>query len=314
MNLKDTANKDSLLKRKDYTLKRLDSFMLKGINSDAEAEYKKAANLVYWVCDYIKYIEQKEFFEPKKMIKYQRGQIIKVNLGFNVGREEGGLRYAIILDKNNSQASDVVTIIPLTSVKFNKDNKIKNLHGKYDVLLGEHLFDVVLEKHNEYYNDTKGILESMQLDIVEARKMRDTYFKSIGEKIKRKHIYTTYKNNFDGVSFNLKNMNKNSKVQLLLRIEHLVGSKELRIRYKNIMSKLLETKQTCDDNMVLLKKTTEELKKMNKGTIALAGQITTVSKQRIYYPKYLGDVLANLRLPKESMELIAKKIKELYVF
>ena len=49
--------------------------------------------------------------------RYKRGEIVKVHLGFNVGSEEGGLHYAVVLDKNNAKSSPVITIIPLTSVK-----------------------------------------------------------------------------------------------------------------------------------------------------------------------------------------------------
>lgn len=54
------------------------------------------------------------------MKKYKRGSIIKANLGFNVGNEEGGLHYCIVLDKTNALSSGTLTVIPLTSIKENK--------------------------------------------------------------------------------------------------------------------------------------------------------------------------------------------------
>lgn len=52
---------------------------------------------------------------------------------------------------------------------------------------------------------------------------------------------------------------------------------------------------------------------MKKGTIALANQITTISKQRIYNPKKDLDILSGIKLSAEKMSLIDKKIKELYI-
>ncbi|MCT3135805.1 type II toxin-antitoxin system PemK/MazF family toxin, partial [Lactococcus lactis] len=37
-------------------------------------------------------------------------------MGFNIGNEEGGLHYAIVLDNNNALGHSLITIVPLTSV------------------------------------------------------------------------------------------------------------------------------------------------------------------------------------------------------
>lgn len=51
---------------------------------------------------------------------------------------------------------------------------------------------------------------------------------------------------------------------------------------------------------------------MKKGSIALVNQITTISKQRIYYPKSSKDLLAGVRLSNSSLDLLDKKINELF--
>ena len=76
-------------------------------------------------------------FAPTSLRRYRRGEIIKVHLGFNVGSEEGGLHYAVVLDKNNSANSPVVTVVPLTSPKPHVD--VNSLH-KGSVFLGNELF------------------------------------------------------------------------------------------------------------------------------------------------------------------------------
>lgn len=67
--------------------------------------------------DYVKYISFEDKFKPTRNISYKRGNIIKVNFGFNIGSEQGGLHYAVVLDKKNDHHSPVITVIPLTSVK-----------------------------------------------------------------------------------------------------------------------------------------------------------------------------------------------------
>ena len=67
------------------------------------------------------------------------------------------------------------------------------------------------------------------------------------------------------------------------------------------------------ENLELILKINNELSQMKKGTIALANQITTISKQRIYNPKKDLDILSGIKLSAEKMSLIDKKIKELYI-
>lgn len=60
-------------------------------------------------------------FNPNKLKRYERGDVIKVNLGFNIGSEEGGMHYAVVLDNKNKLNSGIMTIIPLTSKKEGRE-------------------------------------------------------------------------------------------------------------------------------------------------------------------------------------------------
>ena len=81
----------------------------------------KKANLIsYWLKDYIRYIANEETFSSEKLKKYNRGDVIKVNLGFNIGNEEGGLHYCVILDIINAKKYSTLTVVPLTSQKHIK--------------------------------------------------------------------------------------------------------------------------------------------------------------------------------------------------
>ena len=71
--------------------------------------------------DYMRFLGYEKQFSPKKLRRYKRGEIIKVHLGYNIGSEEGGLHYAVVLDRNNAISNPVITIVPLTSVKSTTD-------------------------------------------------------------------------------------------------------------------------------------------------------------------------------------------------
>lgn len=56
-----------------------------------------------------------------------------------------------------------------------------------------------------------------------------------------------------------------------------------------------------------------EIERMKKGSIALVGQITTVSKIRIYDPKTSRDVLSNIRMSNETLDKIDEAIRNMYI-
>ena len=88
------------------------------------------------------------------MKKYKRGSIIKANLGFNIGNEEGGLHYCIVLDKSNALSSGTLTVIPLTSIKESKkyNNSTLNLGSEIYINLKK-ICDNMTKKLSEEYED-----------------------------------------------------------------------------------------------------------------------------------------------------------------
>ena len=88
------------------------------------------------------------------MKKYKRGSIVKANLGFNIGNEEGGLHYCIVLDKSNALSSGTLTVIPLTSIKENKkyNNSTLNLGNEIYINLKK-ICDNMSKKLSEEYED-----------------------------------------------------------------------------------------------------------------------------------------------------------------
>ena len=197
---------------------------------------KKATLFCYWMKDYIKFLDFEVDFNPTSLKKYKRGEIIKAHLGFNIGSEEGGLHYCVVLENSNSIHSPVVTIAPLTSVKQGKDLSKLRLSELY---IGDELYNALSSK-------THG-----QLDVL-------------------KSVLSNSK------SFTTGELNKlNRQIELL----------ELQAA---------------------------ELSKMKHGSIVLLGQITTISKIRIYDPKRNGDVLSKVKLSNITLDRIDEALNKLY--
>lgn len=128
---------EELNTHKDEAISNLTKYLETLIASPDPRLRGKADKLSYWISDWVRFLEYEPCFSPKSLRRYKHGEIIKVHLGFNIGSEEGGLHYAVVVEKENAKSSPVVTVVPLTSVK--PTTNISSLH-EGNVFLGNELF------------------------------------------------------------------------------------------------------------------------------------------------------------------------------
>lgn len=240
-------SKDNLHEHRTVAIEKLDNYLSSLIESDESKLKGKADKLSYWLEDWTTFLDYEPNFSPRSLRRYKRGEIVKVHLGFNIGSEEGGLHYAVVLDKDNPKSSPVVTIVPLTSVKPHVDvNKLK----PGSVFLGNELFTNLSAKISA---TQKHLSEEVTL----LRALVDNLDDSTSD---------------------------NDRANLLARVESATSETELLNRMRS------------------------EISRMNRGSIALVNQITTISKIRIYDPKTDHDILSNIKLSNEKLDLIDETI------
>lgn len=253
-----------IVKTNSFITSTMDDFKktLISLCNQNEDSRKKAELITYWLRDYKKYLEFEDIFTPKKLKSYKRGDVLKVNLGFNIGNEEGGLHYAVVIDNDNAQSSGIITIVPLSSIKKNE-----NL-SKYNVPLGNELYIKLNKKFNDLNNFCKSEIARISKEI---------------EKCKLQDCRSCPENNLGKSSCGkiTKQQNDLKKVQI---------------------------------EVIHLEKINREIKKMKIGTKALVGQVTTISKMRIFDPKVKYDILSGIRISPKNLDLITLKLKELYLF
>lgn len=134
-------------------MNRLDLSFFKHIEL---SEYKKSDLLAYWINDFAEYHDEERTFNIAKSGMYCRGDVIKVNLGFNIGNELGVLHYYIVLNKYDNTRNGALNVIPLTS---RKDSK------KYDassVNHGKELYNVFQEKIEKEKQKLQQILDELE--------------------------------------------------------------------------------------------------------------------------------------------------------
>lgn len=138
--MSNQKTKKEIKLHKDQAISDLSGFLDSLIESPDDL--KRADLISYWLKDFQVYISREKSFDPSRIKSYKRGDVIKVNLGFNVGSEQGGLRYAIVLDKNNKHNSKTITVIPLTSQK-----EEKQIYER-DIDLGRELYNRLKAKYD----------------------------------------------------------------------------------------------------------------------------------------------------------------------
>ena len=81
----------------DYIIEKINTIIHKDNSIDelnlafqnyiVNRDYKTANLLAYWINDFAKYHKEEDKFLNKKLKVFKQGDIVKVNLGFNIGNE-----------------------------------------------------------------------------------------------------------------------------------------------------------------------------------------------------------------------------------
>ena len=256
--------------RKIKAIEKLEKY-LATLQSSADPQLQKKASLLcVWIKTFVQYLDFEDRFDPTRLKKYKRGDIIKLDFGFNLGSELGGPHYSIVLDNNNSINSPVITVVPLSS---KRESYKPSLHN---VDLGDEIYVKLKIKFD-------SLFQSANSELVEVKSLAENVDKL---RLKINHIQSIPPDN-DSVDS---------------------ASNEIDIIQSDIKSRI----KKINDKIEILTKTKAEIDKMKKGSVAQIGQITTVSKMRIFDPKTNTCVLHGIKLTDYSLDLIDAKISELY--
>ena len=259
-----SIKKDNVIKNKKESIKSLNNTFETFINNPNDKYLKKADLIAYWIKQYSKYLVNEESFDYSRIPRFKRGDILKVNFGFNIGSEQGGLHYAVVLDNDNKKSSPVVTVLPLSS------GKQEDVYER-DVFLGNELYEKLKIKHANLKSEIDEDL-TKSLDAVNK-------IKTIISEVEGKEIEETILEQLDDM-------------------------------FNEAKEKALKMQKDFD-TLAIYKK---EINKLKIGSIALTGQITTISKMRIYQPKKKSDLLYDIKLSESAMNKINEQLKNLYIF
>lgn len=138
--------------------------------------YKKQNIIADWLFTWAKYLSFEQKFNPERLRHFRRGDIVHIHLGFNVGNEQGGAHYAVVVDINNNRGSGCVVVVPISSLE--KDRGRESIHGS-EVYLGK----VVPDSETESYAQPLQIRCISKLRIIKPKTDGDTIYRLTPEQM-----------------------------------------------------------------------------------------------------------------------------------
>lgn len=166
---------------KNDIIKDLVDWFNSKIDNQKSDRIKKIAE---WINIWTLYLNLEENFDSEKLRKYERGDIVHINFGFNVGAELGGSHYGIVIEKNNDKSNQAVIVVPLRSEDGElKEELVNNNLNKYEVLLGKNLIPLGEAKNNYSIAKVNQIRAISKLRITVPKKDSDTVY-PIDDKIR----------------------------------------------------------------------------------------------------------------------------------
>lgn len=159
---------------KDYILEDFILWYEKEVNNGNSDRIKKLAE---WLNIWNLYLQLEERFDSNKLRKYERGDIIHVNFGFNVCSELGGSHYAVVIEKNNDKSSETIIVVPLRSENGDlKELEVINKLNKHEILLGKNIISVGDAKGNYSIAKVNQARAIGKLRITAPRKDKDIVY------------------------------------------------------------------------------------------------------------------------------------------
>ena len=273
---------------------------LQHLQQIGDQENKRSEKIAQWVENWTKYLNTEKKFNSRSINALKRGSIVYADFGFNVGREYGGLHYAIVLNKKDARSNHLLHVLPLTSVKETTD--MSNLKY-FQFPIGDEVFQLLKNEANQ--------------KIIELTKLYDRFSKKDDELHERALIVESLIKDNKKAFETLKNLPASDRDNSFLE--------QIQTIDKNINFASTEAdkiKQELEDNATLRAELEEKLEyankfilktqNMNKDSIVLLNQVTTISKMSLYDPKNNSSILNGIVLSDDTMDKIDEALKKIF--
>ncbi|WP_346743721.1 type II toxin-antitoxin system PemK/MazF family toxin [uncultured Streptococcus sp.] len=280
-------------------IQELDDY-LKHLQTIGNSENKRSEKIAQWIENWTKYLNIEHEFNPKSIQALKRGSIVYADFGFNVGREYGGLHYAIVLNKKDARSNHLLHVLPLTSVKETTDmNNLKY----FQLPIGNEVFQLLNSKSLQKISELSELYDNYLIKDEELQKRAETIDALVEENKKAiKSIENATTSNIDALYIEQARTIENNLTFAS------VEAKKIRQELKDNKELLANIKK----KLKYAQKTVAKTRHMNKDSIVLLNQVTTISKLRLYDPKNNNSILNGIVLSTDTMNKIDMALKNIF--
>lgn len=261
---------------------------------------KRSDKIAQWIQNWVKYLKIEQVFNPRSIRALKRGSIVYADFGFNVDREYGGLHYAIVLNKTDARSNHLLHVLPLTSVKESTD--LSNLKY-FQFPIGDEVFRLLINEANR--------------KIIELTKLYDRFSEKDDELHKRSVMVESLINDNKKAFDILKKIPDSDRddsffeqLQTINKNIDFASAEADKIKQEEIENGILLAE--LKEKMKYANKFIQKTQNMNKDSIVLLNQVTTISKMRLYDPKNSNSILNGIVLSDDTMNKIDEALKNIF--
>lgn len=101
-----------------------------------------------WLLDWAKYLLKEKSFTTVGMPHFKQGDIVRVDFGWRIGQEMGGIHYAVVIESNNNPKSVMILLTPISS--YDSGYKIHPTNVDLGKCVGDKYSFAVLNQTGSY--------------------------------------------------------------------------------------------------------------------------------------------------------------------
>lgn len=130
---------------------------------ESVTEFNKKTRLLNWLKDFSKYILYEPKFKAKDLKKYNPGDLLDINFGYNIGSELSGPHFGVVIE-DNSRKDRTIVVIPLSS------------YGSPDEIHHKEIDLGVLVRLNEYKKSKKNLGSKAKISHIRSVSKQRIYY------------------------------------------------------------------------------------------------------------------------------------------
>ena len=273
---------------------------LQHLQQIGDIENKRSEKIAQWVDNWVKYLKIERTFNSRSIQALNRGSIVYADFGFNVGMEYGGLHYAIVLNKKDARSNHLLHVLPLTSVKETTD--MSNLRY-FQLPIGNEVFKLLTNKAMQKISELTELYDSYSNkndELIERAKVIDSLISE-----NKKAIESIENSSLSNPDDFFAEQTRTIENNLDFGIIEAKQIKQEREKNEELLTEI-------EKKLKYAQKTVVKTKNMNKDSIVLLNQVTTISKLRLYDPKNNNSILNGIVLSNETMDRIDEALKNIF--